>query len=186
MHDMREQAFNCLVSFLMSFANRVGTRERLHLFTTNYDRYLEAGADVAGLRMIDSLWEHWYQWFRASRLDVDFHYNPPGIRGEPRYLEGVVRFTKLHGSIDWVDYDGSIRRIGLPFGVEDAAPFVKTPSSDAIDMNRLMIYPNAFEGPGDHILSICGVISDFAAAICRPNSTLVCYGYGLGMITSIE
>ncbi len=52
-HEKREQAFNYLVSFLMSFASRSGTRERLHLFTTNYDRYIEAGADVAGLRMID-------------------------------------------------------------------------------------------------------------------------------------
>ncbi|HNW36640.1 MAG TPA: hypothetical protein PKM25_17005, partial [Candidatus Ozemobacteraceae bacterium] len=41
----REDAFNLLVSFLMSFASRTGTRDRLHIFTTNYDRYIEAGAD---------------------------------------------------------------------------------------------------------------------------------------------
>jgi hypothetical protein len=34
----REKAFNYLVSFLMSFASRTGTRDRLHIFTTNYDR----------------------------------------------------------------------------------------------------------------------------------------------------
>jgi len=51
--EKRERAFNYLVSFLMSFASRSGTRERLHLFTTNYDRYIEAGADTAGLRVID-------------------------------------------------------------------------------------------------------------------------------------
>ena len=39
--------------------------------------------------------------FHSSRLGVDLHYNPPGIRGDPRYLEGVVRLTKLHGSLDW-------------------------------------------------------------------------------------
>ncbi len=42
--------------------------------------------------------------FRSSRLNIDMHYNPPGIRGEPRYLEGVARFTKLHGSIDWCSF----------------------------------------------------------------------------------
>ncbi len=53
--------------------------------------------------------------FRSSRLDLDMHYNPPGIRGEPRYLEGVARYTKLHGSVDWVQTGKDIRRIGLPF-----------------------------------------------------------------------
>lgn len=178
--DNREQAFNYLVSFLMSFASRSGTRERLHLFTTNYDRYIEAGADIAGLRIIDRFVGTLVPLFRASRLDVDFHYNPPGIRGEPRYLEGVVRFTKLHGSIDWVDYEGSIRRIGLPFGAEDAARFVVTPGSDAIDMNRLMIYPNSSKDRETTFYPYVELFRDFAAAICRPNSTLVCYGYGFG------
>ena len=90
----REEAFNYLVSFLMTFSSRTGTRERLHLFTTNYDRYIEAGSDVAGLRLIDRFVGVVAPVFRASRLDIDLHYNPPGIRGEPRYLEGVARFTK--------------------------------------------------------------------------------------------
>ena len=50
----RETAFNKLVLFLMSFASRTGTRDRLNIFTTNYDRLIEAGADVAGLRLVDS------------------------------------------------------------------------------------------------------------------------------------
>ena len=57
----REQAFNYILSFLMSFASRSGTRERLQLFTTNYDRYIEAGADVAGLRLIDRFVGPWRQ-----------------------------------------------------------------------------------------------------------------------------
>ena len=102
--NRREGAFNYLVNFLMSFASRSSTRERLHLFTTNYDRYLEVGADIAGLRVIDRFVGTLTPVFRASRLDIDLHYNPPGMRGEPRYLEGVARFTKLHGSIDWIDH----------------------------------------------------------------------------------
>ena len=45
-------------------------------------------------------------------MDIDMHYSPPGMRGEPRYLEGVARFTKLHGSLDWVYSDKDIRRMG--------------------------------------------------------------------------
>ena len=42
--DKREQALNVLVTFLMSFASRTGVRDRLNVFTTNYDRLIEAGA----------------------------------------------------------------------------------------------------------------------------------------------
>ncbi len=33
----------------MSFASRTATRDRLHIFTTNYDRIIEVGAELAGL-----------------------------------------------------------------------------------------------------------------------------------------
>ena len=118
----REEAFDYLVSFLMSFASRAGTRERLQLFTTNYDRYVEAGADAAGLRLIDRFVGTLAPVFRASRLDVDLHYNPPGIRGEPRYLEGVARFTKLHGSVDWVESDRTSHRPALRCGRPEDLP----------------------------------------------------------------
>lgn len=178
--EAREQAFTYLVSFLMSFASRSGTRERLHLFTTNYDRYVEAAADVAGLRLIDRFVGTLAPVFRASRLDVDLHYNPPGIRGEPRYLEGVARFTKLHGSVDWVDCGRAIQRIGLPFGAEDATPYLAAPGLREADAMRLMIYPNAAKDRETAAYPYVELFRDFAAAICRPNSTVVCYGYGFG------
>ncbi len=140
--EKRENAFNYLVSFLMSFASRSGTRDRLHLFTTNYDRYIEAGADVVGLRLIDRFIGTLAPIFRASRVNVDLHYNPPGIRGEPRYLEGVARFTKLHGSVDWVHCNGEIRRISLLFGANDIAPYLQAPGLKNATALQLMIYPN--------------------------------------------
>lgn len=176
----REDAFNYLVSFLMSFASRTGTRERLQLFTTNYDRFIEAGADAAGLRLIDRFTGTLAPVFRASRLDVDLHYNPPGIRGEPRYLEGVARFTKLHGSVDWLAAEGSIRRIGLPFGAKDTEPYLKAPGLNGVDASSLMIYPNAAKDRETAVYPYVELFRDFAASVCRPNSTVVCYGYSFG------
>jgi len=177
--DKRRDAVNYSVSFLMSFASRSGTRDRLHLFTTNYDRYLEMVADAAGLRLIHRFVGSLEPVFRASRLDVDLHYNPPGIRGEPRYLEGVARFTKLHGSVDWMDIDGAIRRTGLPFGAASLHPFVSSQSS-ACNARRLMIYPNAAKDRETSGYPYVELFRDIASSICRPNSTLVCYGYGFG------
>ena len=176
----REGAFNYLVSFLMSFASRSGTRDRLHLFTTNYDRFIEAGADVAGLRLIDRFVGTLAPVFRSSRLDVDLHYNPPGIRGEPRYLEGVARFTKLHGSVDWVESDRTIRRIGLPLGAQDVAPYLTAPGLHGATAMQLMIYPNASKDRETASYPYVELFRDFAAATCRPNSVLVCYGYSFG------
>jgi len=176
----RETAFNYLVSFLMSLASRSGTRDRLHIFTTNYDRCIEAGADIAGLRLIDRFVGTLMPVFRASRLDVDLHYNPPGIRGEPRYLEGVARFTKLHGSVDWIDCHRAIRRFGLPFGAENITPYLQAPGLGGADAMRLMIYPNAAKDRETAEYPYVELFRDFAASICRPNSTLVTYGYSFG------
>ncbi|WDZ71815.1 hypothetical protein PWW31_11935 [Vibrio harveyi] len=79
--NKKEDTFNYLVSFLMSFASRTATRDRLHIFTTNYDRIIEVGAELAGLRLIDRFVGSIAPVFRSSRLEVDYHYNPPGIRG---------------------------------------------------------------------------------------------------------
>ncbi|QSQ09464.1 hypothetical protein H0A61_01827 [Koleobacter methoxysyntrophicus] len=178
--EKREQAFNYLVSFLMSFASRTGTRDRLHIFTTNYDRFIEAGADAAGLRLLDRFVGSLAPVFRSSRLDVDMHYNPPGIRGEPRYLEGVARFTKLHGSLDWVDLEGSIRRIAIPFGAKDMNPYLSALGLLGVEAMQLMIYPNAAKDRETAAYPYVELFRDFAAAVCRPNSTLVTFGYSFG------
>lgn len=175
----RETAINKLVLFLMSFASRTGTRDRLNIFTTNYDRLIEAGADVAGLRLIDRFVGALSPIFRSSRMDVDMHYNPPGIRGEPRYLEGVARFTKLHGSLDWINVGEDIRRIGLPFGAKTIQPFLETAGFDA-SYSSLMIYPNSAKDRETAEYPYVELFRDFAAALCRPNSTLITYGYSFG------
>ena len=108
------------------------------------------------------------------------HYNPPCIRGEPRYLEGVARFTKLHGSIDWVNTGTGIRCIGLPFGSEDLGNFLNAPGIKDADVRKLMIYPNAAKDRETTEYPYVELLRDFAAALCRPNSTLITYGCGFG------
>ncbi|UQW74110.1 SIR2 family protein [Pseudomonas avellanae] len=176
----REQAFNTLVTFLMSFASRAGVRDRLNIFTTNYDRLIEAGAELAGLHLLDRFVGNLTPIFRSSRLDLDMHYNPPGIRGEPRYLEGVARFTKLHGSVDWVQTGKDIRRIGLAFGAFEITPYLQAPGLDDVTAHKIMIYPNSAKDRETSDYPYVELFRDLAAAVCRPNSTLVTYGYSFG------
>lgn len=173
----REKAQNILQSFLLSFASRAMSRERLHTFTTNYDRLIEHGCDLAGLRIIDRFVGALNPIFRASRIEVDMHYNPPGIRGEPRFMEGVVRLTKLHGSLDWF-FDKNERRIhrkGIPFGASSAHTDVPKHPFDTV-----MIYPNPAKDVETTQYPYAELFRDFAAAVCRPNAVVVTYGYGFG------
>ena len=164
-----------LVSFLMSFASRAATRERLQLFTLNYDRLIEFGCDLAGLRLIDRFIGSLEPQFRSSRLQIDLHYTPPGVLGEPRHLEGVVHMTKLHGSLDWRYEKRRLHRAPLPFGAEDPHPGVPVSPSESV-----MIYPNSIKDIETAAFPYADLFRDFSAALCRPNSVLVTYGYGYG------
>lgn len=171
----KEKAEYLLCSFLLSFASRTATRERLNLFTTNYDRLIEYGCDLAGLHVIDRFVGILEPVFRTSRLNIDIHYNPPGIRGEPRYLEGVIRLCKLHGSIDWLWKEKELRRYALPFGADSDNPNIPKNTSDSV-----MIYPNPAKDVETLDYPYAELFRDFASTICRPNSSLVTYGYGFG------
>jgi hypothetical protein len=169
------EAHRLLQRFMMPFVSRAVGRDRLSLFTTNYDRVLEFAADLLGVRLLDRFIGSLEPTFSASRLDIDMHYSPPGIRGEPRYLEGVTRLAKLHGSIDWRSRGRSILKAALPFGAEEEHPAVPEKPSET-----LVIYPNPAKDVETLAYPYAELFRDFAAAICRPNAVLVTYGYGFG------
>jgi hypothetical protein len=172
-----QEAEQKLVEFLLGFASRPPTRERLNVFTTNYDRLIEFGCDRGGIRVLDRFIGSIEPVFRASRLDVDLHYNPPGIRGEPRYLEGVIRLCKLHGSLDWRMDEGRLRRVPLEFGGSD--PSLDDPDNDEF-LKRLIVYPNAAKDIETLEYPYAELFRDFSSALCRPNNVLVTFGYGFG------
>lgn len=164
-----------LQRFLMPFAARPTSRDRLAVFTTNYDRVIEFAADLLGLRIVDRFVGALEPTFNASRLDVDMHYSPPGVRGEPRYVEGLIRLSKLHGSVDWRSRGGQVVRSPIAFGAEPTEPqFPKSPSES------VLIYPNPAKDVETLTHPYAELFRDLAASICRPGSVLVTYGYGFG------
>ena len=160
-----------LMTFLGSFAGRAPTRDRLHVFTTNYDRVVEWGAELSGLRVVDRFVGTLEPVFRSSRLEVDYHYSPPGSVRDPRHLDGVFRLTKLHGSVDW-KWESERRRVvraPLPFG-----------SAGGPDPADLIIFPNAAKDIETTFYPYADLFRDFSAALCRPHSALITYGYSFG------
>jgi hypothetical protein len=168
-------AHDFLVSFLMSFASRAASRERLHVFTSDYDRLIEFGCDLAGLRVLDRFAGALAPEFRSSRQQIDLHYTAPGTRAEPRHLEGVIHLTKFHGSLDWRFEPGGLRRVPLGFGAGETHPDIPETPKDSV-----VIYPNAAKDVETAAWPYADLFRDFSAALCRPNSVLVTYGYGYG------
>jgi len=178
--DRANHVRRLLGGFLLPFASRTSTRDRLHIFTTNYDRLIEYGCDLLGLRIVDRFVGTLAPVFQSSRLGIDLHYNPPGIRGEPRYLEGVVRLTKLHGSLDWRCRSGpsggvEVQRCALPFGAAENHPELPEKAGESV-----LVYPNPAKDVETLEYPYAELFRDFAAAVCRPNAVVVTYGYGFG------
>lgn len=167
-----QKAFGAAGAFLWSFANRRPSRERLHVFTTNYDRVIEFIADSVGLRILDRFSGTLRPRLQPSRASLDYIWNPPGLRGEPRFVEGVVRLTKLHGSIDWRDTGSAIVRVPLEFGAPDA--FVDDVSRE------LMVYPNSAKDRALREYPYSELFRDLASAAIRNHTAVVTYGYGFG------
>lgn len=169
------KAFNLLKSFVLSFTGRAASRERLNIFTTNYDRFLELACDETGVLLLDRFKGKLQPIFRNTRLELDYHYNPPGIRGEPRYVEGVARLTKLHGSIDWrFDKDRIIKTL-LPFGANKTHPSIPKNITE-----QVVIYPNSSKDLETAFYPYAELFRDFSSSICQPNSVILTYGYGFG------
>lgn len=168
-------ALALLQSFLFTFASRNSTRERTHIFTTNYDRFLEYGCDLAGIKILDRFWGKINPKFQESPSNIDYYYHTPDTKNEFRYAEGIVRYTKIHGSIDWYENNGVVYRDSLRFGAKK----IDLPTSTNYK-DHLMIYPNSMKSVETAFYPYAELFRDFSTSICKSNSTLFTYGYGYG------
>jgi hypothetical protein len=170
-------AMNYLKSFLISFSSRTASRDRLNIITTNYDRFIEYACDSAGIIILDSFTGKINPIMRTNKISLDYHYNPPGIRGEPRYVEGVVRYTKIHGSLDWKFESRQITKTMLPFGAEENHSSLPKEENTS---DFIVIYPNSSKDIETIYFPYADLFRDFTSATCQPNSVVVTYGYGFG------
>lgn len=170
-----EWALQLLKSFIMTFSSRKATRDRLHIFTTNYDRFIEYVCDYAGIKILDRFFGKIQPYFQEAVPNLDYYYRIQDSKNEFRYVEGVIRYSKIHGSIDWKQRKNKIYRTNLKFGAEKIEDINKGTYKD-----QLMIYPNSMKSIETAYYPYSELFRDFSGAICRPNSSLITYGYGFG------
>ena len=68
----------------------------------------------------------------------------------------------------------------MPFGAASVEPYLQAPGLSEASAHELMIYPNAAKDRETADYPYVELFRDLAAAVCRPNSTLVTYGYSFG------
>jgi len=69
--EKKGDALTYLKSFLISFASRTASRNRLNIVTTNYDRFIEYACDMAGILVLDSFTGKITPVFRTNKLELD-------------------------------------------------------------------------------------------------------------------
>lgn len=173
--EKAEWALRCLISFMLTFSSRNATRDRLHIFTTNYDRFIEYACDNAGIKIIDRFHGKIEPTFSENDTNLDYYYRVSDFQNEFRYAENVVRYSKLHGSVDWLQKKNKIYHNNLKFGADKIMDIAKDKYRE-----QLMIYPNSMKSIETLFHPYAELFRDFSSSICRPNSALIVYGYGFG------
>jgi SIR2-like domain len=101
------------VSLLRTLAARSQREASAQLFTTNYDLAFDRAADRAGVTLVDG-----FGLGTPRRYDPEFLRYELAIRGDDGRLSPaprVVRYGKLHGSVDWHrERDESVIKVDQP------------------------------------------------------------------------
>lgn len=145
---------------LIRKVGRRGVRKpRAKLFTTNYDLCFEEVARRARFTLIDGFSHSLDQTYDRTNFTVD-HVRRDLGRDTPDYLQNVLQFYKLHGSIDWRRVDGEILRTRADVG----RPVLIYPRSSK--------YQESFEAP------YLDMLSAFQAALREPDTAVLISGFG--------
>lgn len=147
-------------SFLRRLGRRSVRRERLKLFTTNYDRCFEHAAQRAGFVIIDGFTLTQPSFFDPMHFSYDI-VRRSGKQEAPDYIENLFQLYKIHGSIDW-EFDEDSKRINKT--LETSHPLLIYP--------RNTKYELAFAQP------YLEMISSFQSAIREEETGLLIIGFG--------
>lgn len=147
-------------ALLQKLGRRGVRKSRSKIFTTNYDLCFEEAGARHRFTFIDGFSHSLRQVYDRMFFDHDVVRRENGGNGSPDYIENVVQFYKLHGSIDWRRKGGEIvRSTG-----EEGEPVLIYPRSSK--------YQESFEAP------YLDMIGAFQAALREPDTAVIVSGFG--------
>lgn len=145
---------------LQKLSNRHSHLPRTRLFTLNYDTLFEQASRRTSTILLDGFSFTQPRHFRSKNFDLDVVQRENSrIEKEGNYLRSVIKFFKLHGSIDWYETkEGTVQ-------------------TDTMKANRKLIYPKDTKYEQTYSQPFFEMMAQFQQLLRKQNTCLVVIGY---------
>lgn len=166
--------------FVKSLLGRPINLRRANIFTTNYDLIFEQVFDDLGINYVNGFVGFNNRSFKPEVFDYDMYYPGNTTEGKVRRVEKVIRYYKLHGSLNWVAEKQSGDNI---YGLKEYPIDLieneckKHPRNRKIKIGDLIIYPTSYKKGFTLDFPYSELFRHFAASIIQQQSVLFCVGY---------
>lgn len=164
-------------SFLTSLLQRPLNLRRANIFTLNYDLAFEYACDELAIQYINGFVGFNERNFRPEVYNYDFFYPGDTTEGKVRRIERVVKYYKLHGSLNWVHKKESKNN---PYGLYEI-PIdlvrLKLELNKSKELGDIMIYPTSSKKEYTLNFPYSELFRKFADRLQQPEAVLFVVGY---------
>ena len=163
-------------SFLTSLLQRPLNLRRANIFTLNYDLAFEYACDELGIEYINGFVGFNERNFRPEVYNYDFFFPGDTTEGKVRRIERVIKYYKLHGSLNWVYKNQNKNN---PYGLyEIPIELVRMKLKNKMDnLGEIMIYPTSSKKEYTLNFPYSELFRKFADRLQQPEAVLFVIGY---------
>lgn len=162
-------------SFLTSLLQRPLNLRRANIFTLNYDLAFEYACDELAIQYINGFVGFNERNFRPEVYNYDFFYPGDTTEGKVRRIERVIKYYKLHGSLNWIHKKESKNN---PYGLyEIPIDLVRLKLDKSDELGDIMIYPTSSKKEYTLNFPYSELFRKFADRLQQPEAVLFVVGY---------
>ena len=163
-------------SLLTSLLQRPLNLRRANIFTLNYDLAFEYACDELGIEYINGFVGFNERNFRPEVYNYDFFFPGDTTEGKVRRIERVIKYYKLHGSLNWVYKNENKNN---PYGLyEIPIELVRMKLKNEKDnLGDIMIYPTSSKKEYTLNFPYSELFRKFADRLQQPEAVLFVIGY---------
>lgn len=163
-------------SLLTSLLQRPLNLRRANIFTLNYDLAFEYACDELGIEYINGFVGFNERNFRPEVYNYDFFFPGDTTEGKVRRIERVIKYYKLHGSLNWVYKNQNKNN---PYGLyEIPIELVRMKLENKMDnLGEIMIYPTSSKKEYTLNFPYSELFRKFADRLQQPEAVLFVVGY---------
>ena len=166
-------------SLLTSLLQRPLNLRRANIFTLNYDLAFEYACDELGIEYINGFVGFNERNFRPEVYNYDFFFPGDTTEGKVRRIERVIKYYKLHGSLNWVYKNQNKNN---PYGlyeipIELVRMKLTNETNETNNLGDIMIYPTSSKKEYTLNFPYSELFRKFADRLQQPEAVLFVVGY---------